>query len=98
MALSPATLFRYRDRPISHIANCADKECLMDQHDTPLTTETGQDIPFIAHGSYPRRGGSLFSPLVDSAPAFRLICEAVEHAQHIVWITFTFIATDFQMP
>jgi cardiolipin synthase A/B len=98
MALSTATLFRYRDRPISHIANCADKECLMDQHDTPATTEPGQDIPFIAHGSYPRRGGNLFTPLIDSGPAFRRICEAVEQAQHSVWITFTFIATVFQMP
>ena len=70
----------------------------MDLHDTPATTETGQDIPFIAHGSYPRRGGNLFRPLVDSGPAFRRICEAVEQAQHSVWITFTFIATDCQMP
>ncbi|WP_158938721.1 phosphatidylserine/phosphatidylglycerophosphate/cardiolipin synthase family protein [Burkholderia sp. S171] len=70
----------------------------MDQHDTPATTASGQHIPFIAHGSYPRRGGNRVSPLVDSAPAFRRIGEAVEQAQHSVWITFTFIATDFQMP
>jgi cardiolipin synthase A/B len=84
--------------PISNIANCADKERLMDQHDTAATTETGQHIPFIAHGSYPRRGGNRVWPLVDSGPAFRRICEAVEEAQHSVWITVTFIATDFQMP
>lgn len=70
----------------------------MDQHDTRATTETGQHIPFIAHGSYPRRGGNRVRPLVDSGPAFRRICEAVEQAQHSVWITVTFVATDFQMP
>jgi phosphatidylserine/phosphatidylglycerophosphate/cardiolipin synthase-like enzyme len=98
MASSTVAHFRYRDRPISNIAGCAGKERLMDQHDMPAATETGQDIPFIVHGSYPRRGGNLFTPLVDSAPAFRRICEAVEQAQHSVWITVTFIATDFQMP
>jgi len=49
----------------------------MDQHDTRATTETGQHIPFIAHGSYPRREGNRVRPLVDSGPAFRRICEAV---------------------
>ena len=70
----------------------------MDQHDAPATAESGQHIPFIAHGSYPRRGGNRVRPLIDSGPAFRRICEAVEHARHSVWITVTFIATDFQMP
>ena len=55
-------------------------------------------IPFITHGSYPRRVGNRVHPLVDSGPAFRRICEAVEHARHSVWLTVTFIATDFQMP
>jgi cardiolipin synthase len=55
-------------------------------------------IPHITHGSYPRRAGNRVRPLVDSGPAFRRICEAVEHAQYSVWLTVTFIATDFQMP
>jgi cardiolipin synthase A/B len=95
---STDTVFRYRDLPISNLADCADKERPMDQHDTPVTPETGQHIPFITHGSYPRRGGNVYRPLVDSGPAFRRICEAVEQARHSVWITVTFIATDFQMP
>jgi len=70
----------------------------MDQHDAPATTEAAPHIPFIAHGSYPRRGGNRVRPLIDSGPAFRRICDAVEHARHSVWITVTFIATDFQMP
>jgi cardiolipin synthase len=74
------------------------QERTMDQHDAPVTAENGQHIPCIERGSYPRRGGNVVRPLVDSGPAFRRICEAVEQAQHSVWITVTFIATDFQMP
>jgi len=70
----------------------------MDQHDMLVTTEIGQHIPCITHGSYPRREGNVVRPLVNSGPAFRRICEAIEQAQHSVWITVTFIATDFQMP
>jgi phosphatidylserine/phosphatidylglycerophosphate/cardiolipin synthase-like enzyme len=36
--------------------------------------------------------------VVDAVPAFRRIGEAVEAAQHSVWLTVTFYAPDFQMP
>lgn len=55
-------------------------------------------VPSITHGSYPKRSGNLVHPLVDSGPAFRRICEAVESAQHSVWLTVAFVAQDFQMP
>ncbi|WP_282937845.1 phosphatidylserine/phosphatidylglycerophosphate/cardiolipin synthase family protein [Paenibacillus sp. RC67] len=55
-------------------------------------------IPFIECGSYPVRGGNLVRPLVDSAPTFRRICEAIEAAKHSAWLTVTFMAPDYQMP
>ncbi len=70
----------------------------MDQDGPPAAAEIEQPVPFIERGSYPRRSGNLVRPLVDSGPAFRRIGEAVESAQHSVWITVTFMALDFQMP
>ena len=55
-------------------------------------------IPFIDHASYPPRPGNLVRPLVDGEPAFRRICEAVETAQHSVWVTVAFIRLSFLMP
>ncbi|NEW09078.1 hypothetical protein GK047_24180 [Paenibacillus sp. SYP-B3998] len=55
-------------------------------------------IPFLASGSYPVRHGNRVRPLVDSAPTFRRICEAIEAARHSVWLTITFMSPDFQMP
>jgi cardiolipin synthase A/B len=55
-------------------------------------------IPFVASCSYPARPGNAVRPLVDSAPAFRRIAEAVEAARHSVWLTVAFVAPDFQMP
>jgi cardiolipin synthase len=55
-------------------------------------------IPFLASGSYPARKGNAVHPLVDSGPAFRRICAAIETARHSVWLTVTFMAPDFQMP
>ncbi|UUZ81485.1 hypothetical protein LJK88_43760 [Paenibacillus sp. P26] len=55
-------------------------------------------IPCIEFGSYPVRFGNAVHPLVDSAPTFRRICEAIEAAQYSVWFTVTFMAPDFQMP
>jgi cardiolipin synthase len=79
--------------------NNPDQTPSMDHRDlTANNAAKPQTIPFITHGSYPRRVGNRVRPLVDSGPAFRRICEAVEHAQHSVWLTVTFIATDFQMP
>jgi cardiolipin synthase len=95
--------FSVTDLPYRHLpppANIIDeqhKEPTMDQI-APTATEIGQYIPFITGGSYPKRAGNLIRPLVDSGPAFRRICEAVESAQHSVWITVTFLARDFQMP
>ena len=70
----------------------------MDKDGPPTAAEIEQHVPFIEHGSYPKRSGNLVSPLVDSGPAFRRIGEAVASAQHSVWITVTFMALDFQMP
>ncbi|MFC5451476.1 phospholipase D-like domain-containing protein [Paenibacillus aestuarii] len=55
-------------------------------------------IPYIEFGSYPVRYGNAVYPLVDSAPTFRRICEAIENAQFSVWISITFMAPHFQMP
>lgn len=55
-------------------------------------------IAFIESGSYPVRNGNMIRPLVDSAPTFRRICEAIEEAQHSIWLTITFMDPDFQMP
>lgn len=55
-------------------------------------------IPFAASGSYPVRHGNHVRPLIDGEPAFRRICEAVEAAQHSVWITIAFLDHDFVMP
>jgi phosphatidylserine/phosphatidylglycerophosphate/cardiolipin synthase-like enzyme len=37
-------------------------------------------------------------PLVDGRPAFRRICEAIEAAQHSVFVTIAFLHTAFAMP
>lgn len=55
-------------------------------------------IPFVATGSYPVRSGNLLRPLIDGTPVFRRIGQAVEQAQHSVWLTVTFYAHDFAMP
>jgi phosphatidylserine/phosphatidylglycerophosphate/cardiolipin synthase-like enzyme len=55
-------------------------------------------IPFTDTGSYPIRAGNAVQPLVDGEPAFRRICEAVESAQHSVWVTVAFYRPAFQMP
>jgi len=58
----------------------------------------GDYIPFVDSGSYPIRAGNLVRPLVDGEPAFRRICEAVESAEHSVWVTVAFHHDGFQMP
>jgi cardiolipin synthase A/B len=55
-------------------------------------------IPAAIGASYPMRAGNVVRPLVDGEPAFRRICEAIEAAQHSVWLTVAFIAPEFQMP
>jgi phosphatidylserine/phosphatidylglycerophosphate/cardiolipin synthase-like enzyme len=61
-------------------------------------SQDGRHIPFVGSGSYPARGGNRIRPLVDGEPAFRRIGEAIEAAQHSVWLTVAFITDDFQMP
>jgi cardiolipin synthase len=63
-----------------------------------MTAETHPPIPFVQTGSYPVRDGNLISPLVDGEPAFRRVCEAIEQAEHSVWVTVTIMWPDFQMP
>ena len=36
--------------------------------------------------------------LVDGEPAFRRICEAIDAAQHSVWVTVAFLWSEFRMP
>lgn len=55
-------------------------------------------IPFATSGSYPVRHGNHVRPLIDGEPAFRRICEAVDAAQHSVWVTIAFLDHDFLMP
>jgi phosphatidylserine/phosphatidylglycerophosphate/cardiolipin synthase-like enzyme len=55
-------------------------------------------IPFVTSGSYPIRSGNAVRPLVDGAPAFNRICEAIESARHSVWLTVAFLTPDFEMP
>jgi cardiolipin synthase A/B len=61
-------------------------------------TGSASHIPSVTSCSYPARDGNAVRPLVDAVPAFRRICDAVETAQHSVWLTVTFYAPDFQMP
>jgi cardiolipin synthase len=60
-------------------------------------TKSSSSIPPVS-GSYPQRAGNAVRPLIDSGPAFRRICEAVEAAQRSIWLTITFMAPDFAMP
>jgi cardiolipin synthase A/B len=57
-----------------------------------------QHIPFVDGISYPARPGNAVRPLIDGVPAFRRICEAVEAAQHSVFLTVAFIHPEFAMP
>ena len=56
------------------------------------------NIPHPTSGSYPLRAGNLVRPLVDGLASFRRIGEAIAEAQHSVWLTVAFYASDFQMP
>jgi cardiolipin synthase len=59
---------------------------------------SGDYIPHAENCSYPLRMGNTVYPLIDGAPAFRRICEAVEQSQHSVWVTIAFIDLEFKMP
>jgi cardiolipin synthase A/B len=53
---------------------------------------------FVTTGCYPTRAGNSVQLLIDGEPAFRRICEAIETAQHSVWVTITFMWPAFRMP
>ncbi len=53
---------------------------------------------FVNTGSYPTRVGNSVQLLIDGEPAFRRVCEAIETAQHSVFVTVTFMWSTFQMP
>jgi cardiolipin synthase A/B len=57
-----------------------------------------KSFPFVTTGSYPTRAGNSVQLLIDGEPAFRRICEAIETAQHSVWVTITFMWPGFRMP
>ena len=61
-------------------------------------TRDAPHIPTAARSSYPLRPGNHLRPLIDGAPAFRRICEAVDAAQHSVFVTVAFIERDVAMP
>jgi cardiolipin synthase len=53
---------------------------------------------FVDSGSYPVREGNVVRPLIDGIPTFRRICEAVEAAEHRVWVTVCFLWDSFRLP
>lgn len=55
-------------------------------------------IPFPTSGSYPARRGNRVQPLIDGTVAFRRIHQAIEAAQHSVWLTVAFIVSTFRFP
>jgi cardiolipin synthase A/B len=64
----------------------------------PITKTSVSGVPSAKVGAYPIREGNYVRPLVDGGPAFERICEAVDAAQHSVWVTVAFLSDDFQMP
>ncbi|NRA00250.1 MAG: phosphatidylserine/phosphatidylglycerophosphate/cardiolipin synthase family protein [Myxococcales bacterium] len=60
--------------------------------------EDGAHIPPASGGTYPLRAGNAIEPLIDGEPAFRRICEAVEKAQHSVWVTVAYYEHAVRMP
>jgi cardiolipin synthase len=61
-------------------------------------TADADDVPCVEPGSYPLRAGNRVRPLVDGEPAFRRICDAVEHARRSVWLTVAFLDRDLELP
>ena len=60
--------------------------------------EDAAHIPPARSGAYPVRPNNAVRPLVDGAPAFRRMCEAVEAARQSVWVTVAFLYREVQMP
>jgi cardiolipin synthase A/B len=59
---------------------------------------TNELYPFVITGSYPTRASNSARLWIDGEPAFRGICEAIDNAQHSVWVTVTFMWPEFRMP
>ncbi|MFP6664819.1 MAG: phosphatidylserine/phosphatidylglycerophosphate/cardiolipin synthase family protein [Deltaproteobacteria bacterium] len=55
-------------------------------------------IPHARNASYPLREGNLLIPLIDGPAAFGRIAEAVEAAEHSVWVTLAFHEREFRFP
>jgi phosphatidylserine/phosphatidylglycerophosphate/cardiolipin synthase-like enzyme len=55
-------------------------------------------FPFATTGAYPTRDGNLVRWWIDGEPTLERICQAIEVAQHSVWVTVTFMWDAFQMP
>lgn len=51
-----------------------------------------------AGGAYPCRSGNQVRPLIDGPESFGRIAEAVEAAQHSVWLTLAFHEAEFRFP
>lgn len=56
------------------------------------------NIPPATGGAYPQRPGNQVRPLIDGPAAFTRIAEAVETAQHSVWLTLAFHEAEFRFP
>ena len=56
------------------------------------------DIPHPTIASYPVRTGNAVRPLIDGVSTFRRIGEAIDEAEHSVWLTVAYYAPDFRMP
>ncbi|MEO2169071.1 MAG: phosphatidylserine/phosphatidylglycerophosphate/cardiolipin synthase family protein [bacterium] len=59
---------------------------------------TASHIPPALNSSYPLREGNLLTPLIDGPAAFGRIAEAVEMAEHSVWVTLAFHESEFRFP
>jgi cardiolipin synthase len=70
----------------------------MTHNDMPSNLDALLPVPIASSGSYPIRRDNLVRPFVDGVPAFRRIGEAIDRAQHSVWLTVTFYAEDFSFP
>lgn len=55
-------------------------------------------IPPAPEASYPVRPGNRVRVLVDGNAAFGRIAEAVDRAEHSLWVTVAFLAADFRFP
>lgn len=61
-------------------------------------TAASSHISSTSSGPYPARPGNLVRPLIDGEAIARRLGEAVEAAQHSVWLTVAFCSDDFQFP